>query len=197
MTRSRISALAIVALALAGCSASPAPIADEPAALPSQEAAAPAPAPAADIVGDGCALLDDDYLDTALADVESTFGGPLDFRAHDQIAPSAFCSWKDVSGGLSIQIKLEDAATSEIDDHTGRAYNIDSDPVVEPQDGPGQNAVVLVDNAFADVRGEGFAYGYFFVDSGVTVFLTTPGLEIGRDMLRVLADEAHARLMGQ
>lgn len=191
----RLPAIALMALVVAGCAASPGATIDEREEIPSEEVAVPEPLdePQVAVVGNGCALLDDEYLDTTLAGVESTFGGALDFQPHAQAAPSEFCSWKDVTGAMSIQLKLEDAATAAIDDHSGRAYNMDVEPLVEPQDGPGEYAVILVDTAFADVR-EGFAYGYFFVQDGVAVFITTVGLEIGRDMLRVVADEASARL---
>ncbi len=95
---------------------------------------------------------------------------------------------------MSISVRLEDAAIAPIDDHSGRAYNIDSEPLVVPQDGPGESAVILVDTAFADLReDEGFAYAYFFVQDGAAILVRTTGLEIGRDNLRVLADEVSAR----
>lgn len=196
MRFSRLSAsLVIVAFLVAGCSASPELEVEQQEVPPSPEAAAAEPEPAVDVVGDACALLDDIYLDTTLADVESTFGGSLDFQPHGQTEPNDFCRWRDVTGAMSISVSLEDATITDIDDHSGRAYNIDVDPVVEPQEGPGESAVVLVDTAFADLReDEGFAYGYFFVQDGLAVFVRTTGLEIGRENLRVLADEVSARL---
>jgi hypothetical protein len=66
--------------------------------------------------------------------------------------------------------------------------------LVVPQDGPGESAVILVDTAFADLReDEGYAYAYFFVQGGAAILVRTTGLEIGRDNLRVLADEVSAR----
>ena len=145
-------------------------------------------------VADACAALDDVYLDETLAGVESTFGGPLDFQPSIQESPSAFCSWTDATSGLSLQLTLEPAAAADVDDHGERAYNIDVEPVVEPQDGPGTKAVLLLDDAFADLGGDPFAYGYFFVLDDVTAFIETVGLEIGADNLRVLADEVAAHI---
>ncbi len=147
-------------------------------------------------IADACALLDEAFLDQALAGVESTFGGPLDFQEPLQESPSAFCSWKDASNGLSIQLTIEPTATAETDDHSGRSYNIDVEPVVEPQDGPGTKAVLLIDTAFSDLLDDdGLAYGYFFVEGEVTAFVETVGLDMGAENLRVLAEEVDARLL--
>lgn len=146
-------------------------------------------------IADACALLDEAFLDQALAGVESTFGGVLDFQEPLQESPSEFCSWKDASNGLSIQLTIEPTATAETDDHSGRGYNIDVEPVVEPQDGPGTKAVVLIDTAFTDLGLDGLAYGYFFVEGEVTAFVETVGLDMGAENLRVLAEEVDARIL--
>ena len=68
------------------------------------------------------------------------------------------------------------------------------DPVPVPQNGPGTSAVLLTDPAF-EGRGEGdFAYGYFFVQDDVTVFVESVGLDFGASNLRAMADEAASRL---
>lgn len=147
-----------------------------------------------ELVADACSLLDADLLDAAFDGVESTFGGPLDFNEPLQSEPSEFCTWP-VGGGLSLSLTVEDASSAETQDHSGRAYNLDVEPVVEPQDGPGTEAVLLIDEAFVDSGLSGLTYGYFFVEGDVAVFIESTGFDAGSDALRVLADEADARLL--
>lgn len=147
-----------------------------------------------EVVADACALLDADFLDDAFEGVEATFGGALDFNEPFESGPSEYCLWP-AGGGLSLGVLVEDASTAETDDHSGRAYNIDEEPVVEPQDGPGTKAVLLKDDAFADVGGSGITYGYFFVQGDVAVFIESTGFDAEPEPLRVLAEEANARLL--
>ncbi len=142
---------------------------------------------------DACALLDKEFLNETLGEVDSTFGGSLDFQDPIQQSPSAFCTWKTASSE-TIQLTIEPATTAETDDHSGRAYNIDEPPQVDPQDGPGTKAVLLTDTAFADVGGDGLAYGYFFVEGDLAVFVETQSFEAGAANLRAIAEEVHARL---
>lgn len=156
--------------------------------------AASATSEASEAAGEACALLDDAFLDETFAGQTGTFGEPYDFQPGLPSPDGRLCTWKDGSTGLSLRLGVEDAATSETDDHSGRAYNIDVEPAVEPQDGPGENSVLLVDRAFDDVGGGGFPYGFFFVQDDTAVFVETVGLDIGAEGLRTLADEAAARL---
>ncbi len=151
--------------------------------------------PGETVVADACSLLDADFLNDTFEGQTGTFGDPYDFREPLQESPSEFCSWKDTATTLTLQITVEDAATAETDDHSGRTYNIDEEPTVEPQDGPGTKAVLLVDTAFVESGGDGFPYGFFFVEGDVAVFVETVGLKIGAEGLRTLADEADARLL--
>ena len=144
--------------------------------------------------GRACGLLDETFLDDTFADEQGTFGDPYDFGAGVGSPDGLTCTWDDGSTGLSLRLTLEDAASAETDDHSGRAYNIDVEPVVEPQDGPGEKAVLLVDQATSDLGGEGFPYGYFFVEGDDAVFIETVGLDVGADKLRTLADEAAAHI---
>lgn len=153
---------------------------------PASEEAAP--------VGDACALLDVTFLDSAMEGSTTMLGTPFEFAEPIQESPSEFCSWKETNTTLSLQLTLESTATSAVEDHSGRAYNIDVEPTAVAQDGPGTDAVLLVDEAFDKVGGEGFPYGYFFVAGDVTVFIETVGLDVGEDGLRALADEAASRL---
>lgn len=192
--RLTLAPAAILALALCACSSAPAPTYVPPDPASSDSSATPATPADAAPVGDACALLDEAFLDAALVGVEAPFGGALDFQEAVQTQPSAYCAWKDPSIPAEVQIRLEDAATAELDDHRDRAFNIDVDPVVEPQDGPGEKAVILVDTAFEKLGSEGLAYGYFFVANGLAVFVKVTFLDLGRDLLRVVADEVDARI---
>ena len=147
----------------------------------------------AEPAGRACELLDAAFLAETFAGQTGTFGDPYDFRTGSSSPDGLTCTWSDGSTGLSLKLTVEDAASAETDDHSGRAYNIDVEPVVEPQDGPGEKAVLLVDEAFDDLGGDGLAYGYFFVDGDVAVFIETVGLDVGAEGLRTLADEAAAR----
>ena len=121
-------------------------------------------------------------------------GTPYDFQEPLNSSPSDYCAWKEGGSGLDLRLTLEPTATSSIDDHTGRGYNLDVDPVPVPQDGPGTSAVLLTDPAFADSGEENFAYGYFYVAGEVTVFLKSVGLDFGAERLRAMADETARRL---
>jgi hypothetical protein len=146
----------------------------------------------AELVADACSLLDADLIGEALDGVESIFGA-LTFNEPLATGPSDFCTWPEAGGGVSLSITVEDASSAETDDHSGRAYNIDVEPIVEPQDGPGTKAVLLRDDAFED--GTPITYGYFFVEGDVAVFIEATGFDAGVTALRTLADEADARLL--
>lgn len=169
---------------------------DEPAGDVAEPDTTESPDPGEATFGgtDACSLLDEDFLDDTLDGSTNNFGEPFDFQAPSSPAPSATCSWTDTSG-LSVQLTVEPTAESETQDHSGRAYNIDVEPTVEPQDGPGTDAVLLVDTAFDDLGSDGFPYGYFFVEGDDAVFIETVGLDVGAEALRAFADEADRRLL--
>ena len=144
--------------------------------------------------GDACALLDVDYLNSLMEGETTMLGTPYDFQEPLNSSPSDYCAWKEGSSGLELRLTLEPTATSAIDDHTGRGYNLDVDPVPVPQDGPGTSAVLLTDPAFAESGEENFAYGYFYVADEVTVFVKSVGLDLGAERLREMADETARRL---
>lgn len=168
--------------------------AQEPSTQESDEVPDPESSEAEPAVGDACALLDPAYLNGLMQGESTLLGTPYEFQEPLTQSPSAFCAWKEGTTGLALQVTLEPAATSEIDDHGGRAYNIDVEPVPVPQDGPGTSAVLLTDPAFEDSADENFAYGYFFVADDVTVFVESVGLDLGEEKLRAMADEAADRL---
>lgn len=185
----------MLALILSACSSAP-PATYVSSDSVSSDSAEPQEESAAEtvLVGDACALLDEAFLDAALASVEAPFGGQLDFQQPLQTPPSAYYSWKDPSIPVEIQIYLEDAATAELDDHRDRAFTLDVDPVVEPQDGPGEKAVILLDPAFEKLGSEPLPYGYFFVEGGLAVFVNVTFVDIGPELLRDVANEVDARI---
>lgn len=188
--------IVILSLLLVACSSTPTLeyVGPDPgSSAPAEASSEAAPAEAAP-VGDACALLDAAFLNAALSSVESPFGGALEFQEPLQTSPSAYCAWKDPSIPAEVQLRLEDAATAELDDHSDRVYNIDVDTLVEPQDGPGEKAVIFVDTAFVGLGSEGLPYGYFFVKDELAVFLKVTFLDVGRDLLRDVVDEVDARI---
>lgn len=161
---------------------------------PAETTTSAAPTEAAP-VADACSLLDKEFLTKELSGVRGSFDGtPLDFREPLQTSPTAYCEWKDASGAFSIRLTVEDSSVSETEDHSGRAYNIDVEPTVEPQDGPGEKAVILLDTAFVKTGNDPLAYGFFFVEGDAAVFIRGTGLDMGTDVLQTLADEADTRL---
>jgi hypothetical protein len=96
---------------------------------------------------------------------------------------------------FTFSVEVEPAADVDVDNHRGRAYNFDVEPIVEPQSGPGEKAVTLVDTAFADLSDEdGFRYLSFFVLGDQAVTLRATAFEVNDDGWRVLADEVAANL---
>jgi hypothetical protein len=53
-------------------------------------------------------------------------------------ATAARREWDVFPGTLSGEV--ESAGDVDVDDHSGRAYNIGIEPTVDPQDGPGEKA---------------------------------------------------------
>ena len=135
---------------------------------------------------DTCGLLTDATLESNLS-VEGT-AVTLDRASGTE------CKWTAFPGTFSVRV--DSAADVEVDDHSDRAYNIDIEPVVERQDGPGEKAVILVDTAFSDGDPEeGVLYAFFFVLNDQAVTLRSSGVAIGeREAWRVLADEVAANL---
>ncbi|MDO5740818.1 MAG: hypothetical protein Q4P07_11810 [Ornithinimicrobium sp.] len=146
------------------------------------------------VAGEPCALLDPAYLNDLMQGEKTMLGTPYEFQEPLRRGPRPSCAWEEGSTGLKLRLTLESAATSLIDDHSGRAYNIDVEPVAVPQNGPGTSAVLLTDPAFAAASDDNFAYGYFFVADEVTVFVESVGLDLGAEKLRAMADEAADRI---
>jgi|GEM_PF-3212336 len=108
-------------------------------------------------------------------------------------ATALSCSFGNSPGTLTVTV--EAAADVETDDHSGRAYNIDVEPIVEPQDGPGDKAVILIDTAFAETLGnDGNRYLYFFVLGDQAVTIRSTAFKVRDDGWRALADEVAGNL---
>ena len=108
-------------------------------------------------------------------------------------ATTTACTW---SGSFTnFEVTTEPAADVDVDDHSGRGYNLDVEPVVDTQDGPGEKAVLLTDTAFADTEfNDGTPYAYFFVIDGQAVTLRMTALPINDDGWRPMADEVAAAI---
>lgn len=108
-------------------------------------------------------------------------------------ATTTACRW---SGSFTnFEVTTEPAADVDVDDHSGRGYNLDVEPVVDAQDGPGEKAVLLTDTAFADTEfNDGTPYAYFFVIDGQAVTLRMTALPIDDDGWRPMADEVAAAI---
>lgn len=107
-------------------------------------------------------------------------------------ATNAVCRWS--YPGMSFSVFLEQAGDVDVVNHGGRAYNIDVEPVVTPQSGPGTNAVLLSDTAFVELGSDQFDYAYFFVLGDEAVTLRSTGLGMRPEAWRVMADEVAANL---
>lgn len=89
--------------------------------------------------------------------------------------------------GFSVEVKL--AAEVDVNNHSGRAYNIDVEPVVETRSGPGEKAVMLIDTAFVKTGNDPFPYAYFFVLGDKAVTLQSRAFKIKEAGWRPMADE--------
>ena len=152
-------------------------------------------APPADRVSAACPLLDPAFLNDTLAGQKTTFGTDFEFVEPMNTTSERFCQWPESSTGLSLELRLEPTAETDPNDHSERAYNIDSPPVAVPQDGPGTQAVLLTDASFEDSDLDGFPYGYFFVQGDMTAYIKSVGLTIEPESLRDIADEVSRRML--
>jgi hypothetical protein len=109
-------------------------------------------------------------------------------------ATAQSCSFNN-GAAFNFTVLVENAADVDVDDHSGRAYNIDVEPIVEPHTGPGEKAVILIDTAFVDLtENEGTRYLYFFVLGDQAVTLRSTAFKVRDDGWRALADEVAANL---
>lgn len=179
--RTGLSILAITALSACGTDQSASASNESGAQLTST------PISFADAVGDNsemqeagpCPFVSDK---TIIASVRSSFE-----ITRNEVSGSK-CRWA-YNAGFAIEVTIEDAATAR--PVAQRRYNMDIDPVLEPQSGPGKNAVVLNDTAF----GNPLPYAYSFEQDGRLVFMSYTGFKTNTAIMRPAADEI-ARRMG-
>jgi hypothetical protein len=94
---------------------------------------------------------------------------------------------------FTFSVEVEPVPDVDIDNHSGRAYVFDVEPIVESQSGPGEKVVTLVDTAFANLSDEGGKrYLSFFVIGDQAVTLRANAFQVNDDGWRVLADEVAA-----
>jgi len=110
-----------------------------------------------------------------------------------ELATTDRCEFsKGAAFGFSIRV--ESAANVDVNNHSGRAYNMDIEPVVEAQAGPGEKAVMLIDTAFVDNGLEPFRYAYFFVLGDKAITLWSRAFKIKEGGWRSMAEEVAANI---
>lgn len=97
------------------------------------------------------------------------------------------CRWA-YNAGFVIEVTIEDAATAK--PVSGRRYNMDIDPVLTKQDGPGVNAAVLNDTAWD----KPLPYAYSFEKDGQLVFMHYTGFKTNAQIMRPAAEEIARRM---
>ncbi|MEZ5488762.1 MAG: hypothetical protein R3F50_00385 [Gammaproteobacteria bacterium] len=94
------------------------------------------------------------------------------------------CRW-NVNLGFALSIRA--VPLSAVVDPSTIRYNMDESPVLEPQDGPGNNAVAILDPTFDADKPRPFAF-VFNADNRQFNIRTT-GVRTSIDQLRAVADE--------
>lgn len=97
------------------------------------------------------------------------------------------CRWAE-NAGFAVRVSVEPLATAT--PLKDRAYNLDTPPVLKPQDGPGENAVILHDTAFDTER----PYAIGFEQDGKLVEIFVTGLATDPARLTAAAEEVSAKL---
>lgn len=100
------------------------------------------------------------------------------------------CRW-NVNIGMAFSIRA--VPVSEAIDPNSVNYNMDNPPVLEPQDGPGSDAVALLDPTWDADNPRPFAY--VFTADNRQFKITTTGVRTSIDRLRAVADEIAAALL--
>jgi hypothetical protein len=94
------------------------------------------------------------------------------------------CKW-NVNMGFSLSIRA--VPLSEAADPSTVTYNMDSPPVLEAQDGPGNNAVAILDPTWNADKPRPFAF--IFNADNRQFKITTTGVKTSIDQMRAVADE--------
>lgn len=92
------------------------------------------------------------------------------------------------NAGFAINVTIEDLATARL--VAERQYNMDIDPVLTPQSGPGTNATVLNDTAWD----KQLPFAYSFEKDVKLVFMNYTGFKTDAGIMRPAADEIAQRM---
>jgi hypothetical protein len=103
-------------------------------------------------------------------------------------ATNAKCRWS-YNAGFAIDVTIEDLTSAK--PISERGYNIGVDTVLEPQSGPGTNAMVVNDTAWD----KPIPFAYSFEKDGKLVFMRYTGFKTNAQIMRPAANEI-AALMG-
>ena len=109
------------------------------------------------------------------------------FEITRQEVSNTNCRWA-YNAGFVIEVTIEDLANAK--PLSERRYNMDVDPVLAPQDGPGVNAAVLNDTAWD----KPVPYAYSFEKDGKLVFMRYTGFKTDSAIMRPAANEIAQRM---
>ncbi len=125
-----------------------------------------------------CPWLSDASANAAVVNVMTS--EPMERR----VVKSDECKW-NVNMGFAISIRSVPLA--EAVSPSSVKYNMDNPPVLEPQDGPGSDAVALLDATWDADKPRPFAF--VFNADNRQFKITTTGVKTSVDQLRAVADE--------
>jgi hypothetical protein len=97
------------------------------------------------------------------------------------------CVW-NYNQGFAISARVEPLASSR--PFAERRYNMDAEPILEPQSSPGQNAVLLFDTAWEEPR----PYGFGFELGDKRVYMHITGMRTSLAQLQPAAEEIASKL---
>ncbi len=122
---------------------------------------------------------------TAIATARAGESRPLARRS----TSNELCRWS-YNAGFSVAIRIGPVDESVPVDE--RRYNMGSDPVIDRQDGPGSNAVLLKDPTWDEKNPRPYAYGFEL--DGKSISIQVVGMATSLAQLRATADEIAAKL---
>ncbi len=97
------------------------------------------------------------------------------------------CRWS-INMGFSVKAEITPLQPGQ--SARNPTYNMDVEPVVKPQSGPGENARVLYDTAWDEER----PYAFLFEQAGQSILIMITGMDTDEQRLRTAADDIAQRL---
>ena len=109
------------------------------------------------------------------------------FKFERREVSNSLCRWS-YNAGFSVIATIEPLVSAQ--PISERSYNIDIDPVLSAQDGPGENANILSDTAWD----KPLPYAYSFEKDSKLVFIKYTGVHTRVDKMREAAEEVANRM---